>query len=105
MPGLPATIVTGETGKQGIGRVIDRVDWRDGEIVFALRTDIPAGRAGPDGAAAGLPLELSVRAARNAAGTRLFFLCGFAEPPPGFTAAPAVHTTVPPHRLPGFCRA
>ena len=57
-----------------------------------------AGQAGTS------PLTLSFRFARTETGSRLVLLCGIAEPPPGFTAAPPRHTTVPAEFLPYHCR-
>jgi hypothetical protein len=107
---MPQTLETSEiSGGYGSRRFdsrrFDSVAWQDGEIVFTLRAETAAGML-PEAALAGtLPLTLSFRFARTATGNRLVLLCGNALPPPGFTAAPPRHTTVPAAFLPYHCRS
>jgi hypothetical protein len=101
---LPQTIETRESGQQPGGKYFVDSIWQDGEIIFTLGAATAAGMV-PDAELAGaLPLTLSFRFARTATGNRLVQLCGLAEAPPGFTAAPARNTTVPAAFLPTHCR-
>jgi type II secretory pathway pseudopilin PulG len=101
---MPEMLETSEVATPTRPRHFDELAWQDGEIVFTLRATTSAGML-PEGAMAGAPpLALSFRFARSATGNRLVLLCGLAEPPPGFTAAPARHTTVPTVFLPAHCR-
>ena len=101
---LPRDIETGDNGRRPVGRYFDEMTWYDGEIVVTLGAVAATGML-PDAELAGaLPLTLSFRVARTETGSRLVVLCGLAEPPPGFTAAPARYTTVPAAFLPAHCR-
>lgn len=104
-PGLiPELLEASEAATPSRSRYFDDIAWQDGEIVFTLGTSTSAGML-PEAALAGAPpLTLSFRVARSANGNRFVLLCGLAEAPPGFTAAPARHTTVPAAFLPAHCR-
>lgn len=104
VPGvMPETVETSELGVSQT-RNFDEVTWQDGELVFALRAATAAGML-PEAEGAGAPRPtLSYRFARTATGNRIVLLCGLAAAPPGFTAAPARHTTVPAAFLPAHCR-
>ena len=101
---LPQVVETSEDGKQPLSRYFDQRVWYDGEIIFSLGAETSIGMM-PDAELAGaLPLTLSYRVARSETGGRLVLLCGLAEPPPGFTAAPPRYTSVPAEFLPANCR-
>jgi hypothetical protein len=101
---MPQTLETSEVGRRPVSRYFDDLAWQDGEIIFTLGAATVVGMM-PDAELAGaLPLTLSFRFARTATGNRLVLLCGVAEAPPGFTAAPARYTTVPAAFLPAHCR-
>jgi type II secretory pathway pseudopilin PulG len=101
---LPQALTTSDSDKQPVSRYFDGMTWYDGEIIFALGAETAIGML-PEAELAGvLPLTLSYRVARTATGGRLALICGLAEPPPGFTAAPARYTTVPAEFLPTHCR-
>jgi len=101
---MPQTLENSEIGARPDSKYFDDLAWQDGEIVFTLRADLAAGML-PEAELAGAPpLTLSYRFARTPTGNRLVLLCGIAEPPPGFTAAPTRHTTVPAAFLPYHCR-
>jgi hypothetical protein len=101
---LPQAIETGDTARRPIGKYFDEITWSNGEIVLTLGAVTAAGML-PDAELAGaVPLTLSFRVARTETGNRLALLCGLAEPPPGFTAAPTRFTTVPARFLPSHCR-
>jgi hypothetical protein len=101
---MPQTIEARVSGQQPVGKYFVDSIWQDGEIIFTLGTATAAGMKPDAELADALPLTLSFRFARTATGNRLVQLCGFAEAPPGFTAAPARNTTVPAAFLPTHCR-
>jgi hypothetical protein len=101
---MPQTLDTGAMRARVGSSYFDDLAWQDGEVVFTLGARTAAGML-PESAPAGAPpLTLSYRFARTDTGNRLVLICGLAEPPPGFTAAPARHTTVPAEFLPAHCR-
>jgi hypothetical protein len=101
---LPQDIETGDNRRRPIGRYFDEMTWTNDEIVITLGAVTAIGML-PDAELAGaLPLTLSFRVARTETGNRLVLLCGLAQPPRGFTAAPARFTTVPAAFLPTHCR-
>jgi hypothetical protein len=101
---MPQTIEMRESARRPGGKAFVESTWQDGEIIFTLAAAAAAGLM-PDAELAGAqPLTLSFRFARTATGNRLVQLCGIAKVPPGFTAAPARHTTVPAAFLPAHCR-
>lgn len=101
---MPEMLDPSEVATPTRSRYFDEFAWQDGEIVVTLGASTSAGMLPEAAMAAAPPLTLSFRFARSAAGNRLVLLCGLAEPPPGFTAAPARHTTVPAAFLPAHCR-
>ena len=106
---MPQTLETSEViggyGSRGFdSRRFDNVAWQDGELVFTLSAETAAGMLPEPELAGAVPLTLSYRFARTATGNRLVLICGIAEPPPGFTAAPPRQTTVPAAFLPFHCR-
>jgi len=101
---MPELLDPSEVATPTRSQYFDEFAWQDGEIVFTLGARTFVGML-PEAAMAGAPpLTLSFRFARSATGNRLVLLCGFAQAPPGFTAAPARHTTVPAEFLPAHCR-
>lgn len=102
---LEASEISGGFGSRRFdSRRFDDVTWQDGEMVFTLSAETAAGMLTEAELAGPAPLTLSFRFARTETGNRLVLLCGIAEPPPGFTAAPPRHTTVPAAFLPYHCR-
>jgi hypothetical protein len=101
---LPRTLETSDSARRPVSRYFDELTWQDGEIVFTLGDATAAGMTSEAELAVALPLTLSYRVARTESGNRLVLLCGIAEPPPGFTADPTRHTTVPAEFLPAHCR-
>lgn len=101
---MPQTLETSERSRRPDSRYFDESAWQDGEIVFTLGAATAAGMMPEAELAGASPLTLSFRFARTATGSRLVLICGIAEPPPGFTAAPPRHTTVPAAFLPYHCR-
>jgi hypothetical protein len=101
---LPQDIETGDNGGRPAGRYFDQSTWAGGEVVFNVGAVTAVGML-PDADLVGaMPLTLSFRVARTETGDRFVLLCGLAEPPPGFTTAPARYTTVPTAFLPTHCR-
>jgi hypothetical protein len=101
---MPQMLEAREVGAPFRSRYFDEFAWQDGEFVFTLGAATAAGMMPEAEMAGALPLTLSFRVARTETGSRLVLLCGLAEPPPGFTAAPARYTTVPAAFLPAHCR-
>jgi len=101
---VPRTLETSDSARRPVSRYVDELTWRDGEIVFTLGAATAAGMLPEAELARASPLTLSYRVARTESGNRLVLLCGIAEPPPGFTAAPTRNTTVPVEFLPTHCR-
>jgi len=99
---LPSDVITTDRQSAVAGRFFERVDWRDGEIVFVLDREIP-GRLSE--LARGGTETVSWRVAATEDGGRLVFLCGRDEAPDGFSGPPSRHTTVPDSYLPLFCRS
>jgi len=102
---LPGAPLAHEQHRRTNGRYFSELEWRDGEIVAGLEQRlsalIEASAAMPESSD---PLTLSFRVARSPDHGQLVLLCGLAEPPPGFDAAPPRQTTVPSAYLPSFCR-
>jgi type II secretory pathway pseudopilin PulG len=101
---MPEMLEPSEVATPTRSQYFDEFAWQDGEIVFTLGARTSVGMLPEAAIASAPPLTLSFRFARSATGNRLVLLCGLAEAPPGFTAAPARHTTVPAAFLPAHCR-
>lgn len=79
------------------GKYVSSIEWRDQEIVATMDA----------GFLPGVPAEARMVAFRFAVHPetgRLILLCGRAAPPPGYTAAAPLHTTVSSSYLPFSCR-
>jgi hypothetical protein len=79
------------------GKNVSNVGWRDQEIVATMAS----------GFLKGVPAEsrtLGFRFAVHPETGRFLLLCGRAVPPPGYTAAEPLHTTLPHQYLPFSCR-
>ena len=87
------------------GRYFRTMDWRDGEIVLEVGDDLAATMGSEPASYDDRSPTLSFRVARTPDGEQQMFLCGFAEPPAGFTARDARHSTIPESFLPSFCRS
>ncbi len=79
------------------GRNVTGIEWRDQEIIATMNPRILPG----------VPAEARTVAFRFAVHPetgRWILLCGRAAPPPGYTAAEPLHTTVSSQYLPFSCR-
>jgi type II secretory pathway pseudopilin PulG len=102
---LPDAVPSLEAHRQDGGKYFSGFTWQDDELVTSLRskfaTQIAAELQVPIDEQ---PLTISFRFAVTPEPSQRVILCGLATPPPGFTAAPVRHTTVPEAYLPSFCR-
>jgi hypothetical protein len=79
------------------GKYVSRIEWRDQEIVATMDS----------GYLPGVPAEartVAFRFAMHPATGRWILLCGRAAPPPGYTAAAPLRTTLASQYLPFSCR-
>jgi hypothetical protein len=86
------------------GKYFEPDDWRDGELVMRVRNPGRLVRHYVSSEIAE-PLTLGFRFAVAPNSGAAVWLCGTREPPPGFVAAPPLHTNLVPELSVHACRA
>lgn len=79
------------------GQNVSGIEWRDQEIVATMNSSV---LPGVPAAARTVAFRFAIHPQTG----RLIFLCGRAAPPPGYTAAEPLHTTLSSAYLPFSCR-